>query len=100
MEDGNEIEDLTTSRIDDALGIKYELVENEYIGDDDIYIESPIVKYLKRLQKKERELMIVYAELGSVRKVASLYREHHTTISRKINKIKKNFEHLKGDING
>lgn len=94
MEDGNNTGEDMTLCVNNALGVKYKLIEDEYIDNDDIYIESPIVGRLKQLSFEERKLIILYAELGSVRKVAKLYPDHYTTISRKINKIKNKFKHL------
>lgn len=68
--------------------VKYKDVEKEYkfnIMNDE---NTNIMQIINELPYSEKTLIILYSELGSLKKVADIYNCDKTTIFRQINKIR------------
>lgn len=76
-----------TSIIDEALNAKFKDIEKEYFPEDEIF-DSEIAHKLRRLSNFERRLIILYAELGSVLKLAKIFNCSHSLILYKIKNIR------------
>lgn len=79
--------------IDSALGCRFSNVEEEYRYNPEQ--PSELLKAFSGLKISDRRLLILYAELRSLRKVAELYNCSEKTIRNKLKSIKQAFNHLK-----
>lgn len=83
------------SIVDKELKCPFKNVEDEYIQSN----RNELIECLKTLSLTDRRLLILYAELQSLRKVAKIYHCSEATIRNRLKDIKQKFQHLKSKKN-
>lgn len=75
---------------DGVQHVDFSVIEREYQTSNDVFADDPpVIKHLNQLPEEDRKLLILYAETGSMRKVAPYYSKGKSTIDRRIEVIKK-----------
>ncbi|MCD8167007.1 MAG: hypothetical protein LUE93_13380 [Bacteroides sp.] len=75
---------------DGVTDIEFSLIEQEYTLPQSILADPPqVLKILNELPLPQRRLLILYAELRSVRKIARIYHCSKDVIANEINEIRK-----------
>lgn len=68
---------------------EFSVIEREYRAGSDVFADDPpVVRCLDKLPEKDRQILILCAELGSVRKVAQVLGCGKSTIDRRMGVIK------------
>lgn len=80
------------SIVDEALHCQFKNVEAEYTNTSN---KNELMECLEKLSITDRRLLILYAELSSLRKVAKIYNCSEATIRNRLMEVKKQFAHLK-----
>lgn len=75
-------------------GIEFKEIEKTYLSDKGMFEEKEIMLFMNELSIEDRRLLILYAELGSLRAVAKIYNCSHKMIHKRITKIRKKYKNL------
>ena len=83
-----------STRINDDLATIYNTAAKEYECKDDLTFDDGSVDYIKMIMSKclsaaDRRLLILYAEIGSVRRLADMLGVGRMSLMRRISKIRK-----------
>lgn len=76
-------------------GIEFDELEQEYLTNGEMFTNSDMIDFLCSLPLKDRRLLILYAEIGSLREIARIYNCSHQLIHKRIEKIRTKYKNVK-----